>query len=344
MFWLPCYIYDMLLKERNPKEHQDIDKFAVAGAKAEEQMAFYLRRTFANDPNVFIVNDLRLESVDNDATQVDHLVIHRHGFILIESKSVTTKVKINEYNEWTRLWGGHWTGMPSPVQQVKRQAEYLKEILHHNREKLLLEKMAFFLQQGLKNCPFDIFVAISDRGIIQRSIEVPEVVKAERIPDMIKDIYEKHRKATSSFSISKESMAWSSNIGLYTFSDDDISRISDFLIKHHYPRGQENPESVKEAPSEYKSDNASPSTTSQPEPKDESLGICDKCGTQSVILWGKYNYYWKCPSCQNNMAIKEYCPVCKKRLLLRKDHEKYFIYCEHCGNERLYYRGNEFCP
>ena len=41
----------MIWKERDKREHPDIDKFALAGGKAEEQMAFYLRRAFFDDPN-----------------------------------------------------------------------------------------------------------------------------------------------------------------------------------------------------------------------------------------------------------------------------------------------------
>lgn len=37
------------------------DRFAKAGKEAEEQMSFYLRRAFADDKNIYVFNDLRLE-------------------------------------------------------------------------------------------------------------------------------------------------------------------------------------------------------------------------------------------------------------------------------------------
>ena len=33
----------MIAKERDPSEHSDVNKFTIAGAKAEKQMAFYLK-------------------------------------------------------------------------------------------------------------------------------------------------------------------------------------------------------------------------------------------------------------------------------------------------------------
>ena len=88
----------MICKERNPSEHPEHDKFADAGAKAEAQMAFYLKRAFSDDPDVWVFNDLRFRSDEEDVAQVDHLVMHRSGFIVIESKSVTSKVRNFEVN------------------------------------------------------------------------------------------------------------------------------------------------------------------------------------------------------------------------------------------------------
>lgn len=50
----------MIAKERSTHEHLGRGRRGEAGAAAEEQMAFYLRRTFADDPNVCVFNDLRI--------------------------------------------------------------------------------------------------------------------------------------------------------------------------------------------------------------------------------------------------------------------------------------------
>ncbi|MCC7518530.1 MAG: hypothetical protein IT578_05030 [Verrucomicrobiae bacterium] len=68
-----------------------------------------------------------------------------------------------------------------------------------------------------------------------------------------------------------------------------------------------------------------------------ALGICQKCGVQGTILWGKFSHYWKCPKCQGNTAIKEFCPTCHERLKLRKDKNRFFKHCDACRTESLYF-------
>lgn len=89
----------MIVKERNPAEHRATDRLSKAGAKAEEQMAFYLRRALQERDDVLVFNDLRLVDATGDAAQIDHLVMHRRGFVLVESKSVTTEIRVNEREE-----------------------------------------------------------------------------------------------------------------------------------------------------------------------------------------------------------------------------------------------------
>ncbi len=47
-------------------------------------------------------------------------------------------------------------------------------------------------------------------------------------------------------------------------------------------------------------------------------------------------YYWKCPACAHNMAIKVACDKCGERMKLRKDQSRFFIRCEPCKTETLY--------
>lgn len=320
----------MIIKERNPEEHRETDKYSVAGAKAEEQMAFYLRRAFSEDPNIFVFNDLRFEDESGDAAQIDHLVLHRHGFVIIESKSVSTGVSVNEHGEWVRFWEGKPQGMPSPIQQAKLQGEFLRKGINEFAEKLLNKALFGLLQQRFGSCPFEVIVAISDKGSIKRGVEIPEVIKADQVCDRIREIYKRHKKAGSVVGVCTSSLK--SNDGIYKFSDEEMQRISKFLTDYHCPlkpQKQSPPASVKEAPAAY----TNPPT---PAPKTAGLGICDKCGAQAEILWGKFSYYWKCRACENNMPIKEFCPTCKEKMKLRKQKNTFFIKCEPCAQETVY--------
>lgn len=48
--------------------------------------------------NIYVFNDLRLEQ-EQDAAQIDHLILHRYGATIVESKSVTTRIQVNEQGE-----------------------------------------------------------------------------------------------------------------------------------------------------------------------------------------------------------------------------------------------------
>lgn len=102
----------MILKELAPFE--GTEPFEIAGRRAEERMSFYLKRNFADSTGVHVINDFRFEHNGQHA-QIDHLIVHRRGMMVIESKSVTSQVRINEREEWSRLWDGDWKGIPSPI-------------------------------------------------------------------------------------------------------------------------------------------------------------------------------------------------------------------------------------
>ncbi len=106
-----CYTRGhMIAKELDGFAPQN--RFEEAGQRAEEQMAFYLRREFGDDASVVVVNDLRLERQDGhgqtDAAQIDHVVVHPGGLVLVESKSVMSKVRCDEHGHWARHTGRYY--------------------------------------------------------------------------------------------------------------------------------------------------------------------------------------------------------------------------------------------
>ena len=136
----------MITKDRDSKIDNSLQQ--KAGAKVEQDVAFYLRREFGDANDVFIINDLRIQ-FKNETAQIDHLVLYNKGFIIIESKSIRGEVKVNNQLEWSRTVRGKWTGMPSPIEQAKLQTKLLKALLNDNA-KSLLDRIAFVsvTQQG----------------------------------------------------------------------------------------------------------------------------------------------------------------------------------------------------
>ncbi len=339
----------MICKERDAIEHPENDRFSKAGAKAEKQMAFYLKREFATDDLIVVFNDLRLVDEMGDACQIDHLVLHQHGFMIVESKSVSSKVKVNEHGEWSRLWGSRWKGMASPLQQGALQGALLRKIIAAHAQtmvgKNLLGKQIRFV-----NTPIEVLVAVSDHGEIHREgFEDPNVLKADQVPARIRDIIRRHKKTRAIFNFSKEALDLKNMDGVYNFKEQEMESISGFLVSQHtpatvpsastYPTAVPQRQAVAENTVHYDAATPPPLPKELPPPApdaDAGMGLCKSCDVQCMIKWGRYGYYWKCLQCDANMPIKEFCPSCKTKQKLRTDKQRFFIRCEPCETERLY--------
>ncbi len=354
----------MIVKELERIEATD--PLSQAGFRAESQLAFYLKRDFKDDPLFLIFNNLRFEKA-GDACQIDHLVLHRYGMIIIESKSVTTRVEVNELGEWKRWFNNAWQGMPSPILQAQRQGKFIKDYLEANVETLLNKKF-FGNQAHFAKMPIDILVAISDSGIINRpkNDKLNNVCKADQIPDKVREIVSEYRKIDGLLSFSLKSA--------YLFDMDEVPRVSDFLLANH------NPSKVKASLTNVNStrvnspsanlpvvENPSiskPIATAKPAallkkiipvtPNDHqksdishkpvvktvkptSTNTCSHCQSQNLSITYVHSYFFKCNDCDKNTAIKNICPVCGDRAKLRKSSLQFFSECEKCSNSQLFH-------
>jgi len=310
----------MIVKET--EENHGSDKYTQAGVAAEKQMAFYLKRGFEDDPNVLILNGVRIVQ-GNDAAQIDHLLLHEYGMIIVESKSVSTQVSINEHAEWSRQFNGANKGMPSPVLQARRQGEFLKRFLEPHTE-ILLKKL-LGIQMKFDKMPIDIVVAISDTGIIKRPKqkidELDHVCKADRAIEKIQEIIKRYRKKDSSVL----------SLGAYILGKTARANISAFLIKNHMPF------------------NCSVSTPAMEPEKakteyvaSKSFASCKHCkGKMVEVTYGKYGYYLKCQECQKNTPIRENCSGCGKQLKVRKEKDRFFLECRFCDTSTLFHKNTK---
>ena len=303
------------------------NKYSQAGYKAEEQMEFYLHRAFSKEDSIFVLNGIRFKQ-DNDVCQIDHLVVHDYGMVIIESKSVTSKIKINKDGSWQRFWNGHYEGMRSPVIQAQMQAEFLTEFLNNHKEQLLTKILG--RQQTFNKMTIDIIVAISDKGRIERSnhSENDFVFKADQVIGRIKEIYNAQKKLESLLNLSLKLPDW-------TFKKETIPKVADFLVANHCPVEIAVPKETE--PPQQKEIKAIPEI--QEEHKIQTLNFCPECRGNLSILWGSKfkNYYWHCNDCGKNISINDKCPECGERLKVRKQKQDYFIYCAPCQLESPYH-------
>ena len=217
----------MIVKEIDAPTSKD--RFSQAGFKAEQKMAYYLSRAFKDAEDILVLNGIRLKS-DDDVAQIDHLIIHRYGMIIIESKSAVGTIKINDHGEWSRV--GYDKGMASPLEQAHRQAVFLRSYLKrsglkppHDVWKSLIREITY------DHVPVDVLVAISDTGIIDRppDLKIKEVHKADMIPANVREIVVHYRKLDNPFSLTLTATP-------LKISPELMMDIARFLRRSHVPK------------------------------------------------------------------------------------------------------------
>ena len=237
---------------RDPRER--------AGAAAERRMAHYLHRKFHDDPAVCVLHQLRIEDADQPeqdgsagVCQIDHLVVHRWGFFLVESKSVTEAVQVRSDgdggDEWSRTYRGEQLGIPSPIRQARRQSEFLRALLDRHRAKLVggfplgMRTIAKILgdgdQRGFRYAPMQLVIAVSDRGRIERldSWKPPRkpfrvfVKKADLVPEEIERELDRHRTGANLLHLKPVG-----EYGIWNIQAEEVPLVARFLAGLHMDR------------------------------------------------------------------------------------------------------------
>ena len=299
----------MILKD---KELQNVKSAnTIAGQKQELDVAFYLRREFKDHPEVFIINDFKFSHNDETA-QIDHLIVYPFGFILIESKSISGEVKVNQQGEWTRSHRSKWSGMPSPIKQVELQEQLLNMFLHHHRAKIL-GKILGFKQQSFQMRCWNNLCAVSSNSIIERESmpsKISEtIVKSEFLVDKINEIMNLKSMVMRTLNVLDTRPA---------FNEEELSSITSFLINYS------NQKPIKAALKKAK----------EAKEVKESVLQCKKCGETSDFTpqSGRYGYFINCNKCNTNTPMKRPCVNCtSKNTNIFKNKKSYTLACRDCN-------------
>jgi hypothetical protein len=195
-----------------------------AGEKQESQVSYVLDRYFGRDDNYRIINNLKIE-VNGFNSQIDHLIVYRAGFIIVESKSIQGSVRVNSLGEWERSYKEQWFGIPSPVQQAAVQVDSLKALLRENDSQLLGKMMG--IQKGFGLRQYKTVIAISSSARLDRD-HIPadisqHIVKTEFLVDKVKDITKASHNGLKSFAKSEP-----------RFTAEEMDRIYAFLKAYEH--------------------------------------------------------------------------------------------------------------
>jgi len=336
----------MVVKELDRFEGNDT--LARAGRAAEEQMAFYLKRAFAADPSIRVLNGIRLEH-GGDAAQMDHLVIHPCGITIVESKSVTGSVRVNDHGEWARVYGSRVHGMSSPLLQAERQASFLRTYAQAHPADWPEKQVGIFVR-----------VAISDGGVINRpkgmEMDLQSVSKADQVPDAINEFLKGRKllKAMPTF-VGKALIAALKMEDGDLLTEAEVGQVAAFLMQHHtsyadpITRSVQRPSRPLSAPpalAPSAAHIASPPTSARPSaqpvaPRSAHSGpnrvVCAACGGQQLQIRYGYSYFYHCTSCKASTPIAHLCGSCGGKEKTRKDSQRFFTECATCGTSRLFH-------
>ncbi|RTZ15684.1 nuclease [Vibrio aquaticus] len=301
------------------------------GDQVESDVAFYLKRQFLEQDDIFVFNNLRIEH-NQEFAQIDHLIVYKKGFVLVESKSIKGTVKINDQLEWQRTVRGRWVGMPSPITQAEIQAKLLKKLLNENAESMLAKVLVVVLQGYFGGRCWDILCAASNDAIIDRSHIPsklsPKIVKAEAIGSRVKEII------SSNSNILKPNPS---------FSSSELNNIKHFLLAAHTP----NLPPQKESTEDLKANASDAKTTKNEDAKcidsnnRSSWFQCKKCESSNTEpKYGKFGYYVTCSECKTNTSMVQACLNCgNKKTRVSKRKQFYTVSCN-CGVQTTFTHTN----
>ena len=338
----------MIIKENN--NPLPTDKFEKAGYEAERKVAYYLKMAFGDNPDLLILNDLRVEFEDDITAQMDHLVIHQHGIIIIESKSVAGKLQVQDDGQWVRWYTqssgkDKSIGMPNPIKQAKLQGQTLKRVLLNSATNEHTRK-------ALEAFPTDVLVTFStsNGGIfIAKNKDIyPEVCPSDAVDDNVKRIVLDRAKNAKDQD--------------FSLSETNQAKLAKHLVKIHKPyqattiaieKPYQKPEATKPLKVEEKVSDYAPVITPKPTsflgaiadvissalvaPESKLKHVCRKCKSEKLEVRFGRNYYFKCLSCDENNRIDATCPKCKNLLKIRKDKNLFFAECKKCNFSELFH-------
>lgn len=338
----------MILKEKAFAEAKD--KFQAAGDAAERELAFYLKRYFADDPEVFVLNDVRIEFND-DVAQMDHLIIHSAGMTIVETKSVAGKVQMKPDGQWLRWYNDRSSGMASPLIQAKLQLELLRKFLRANTRQ----------PEVIDGLQLDYLVAISSHGVFipPKDNPPPGVCKTDLVGEKIR--------------------AKLSGPSVFPLAFRKL--LGEFLCRSHTPRNMPPPEPIavpepiaapelvaREVHVVYQAEPIKPASVPAKPGRPAHLeyigdrlketGLlstligadeyrkvyatyCKKCASENLeFRYGKFGYYLKCLECNENTSIKLDCRLCGRQTKLRKEGHLLFVECENCKLSEVLHRND----
>lgn len=325
-----------------------------AGWEAEKQTAHFLDREFGSASDIRVFHGLRfLTHLDNDAAQIDHLILYRHGIAIIETKSVSGTLYVDNRNQWLRKWKARSgrsgeTDIPSPVLQAERQATALRRLLQ-SANPPLMDKLAGLVHKSFREFPIVPYIGVSVNGRFDGNTRPYEqrVMKADEITRALTAQIEKHRKGSGLRALL---LAKSDDLTIFTLNNGELDRMTAYLKAHHTPRGGTTEPAVQPHAAPKATSTTRPTSPTNPTAsrlqKREQL-ICPKCGTDKsvAIVSTRRGYCGVCDNkaggCGTFLPLSTVCDFCKREASIHKDGPTFYRDCADdtggCGKQVVFW-------
>lgn len=159
-------------KQQIEKELRNIS----SGIATEKQAAYDIEFYFAPSKNVIVLHDLRLE-INGRVAQIDHLLMNRFFEVFVlETKTYSTGLSINDKGEFSTSYDGREVGIPSPIEQNHRHITVLRDAF---KQIGLPTRMGITIQPS-----FNSVVLVSSKAVIDRpkssKIDLNSIIKSDQ--------------------------------------------------------------------------------------------------------------------------------------------------------------------
>ncbi len=319
----------MVAKEIDPFQSQH--DYEQAGQTALEKVAGNLKLVFTENSKVLdqytgrIFNGLRFEQAKY-AIQVDHLILHQYGIIMIENRGEPADITVNAIGEWTQVYKGKLLRISSPLTQGERKLTFLKTLLEQNAPIL---RPTIKKSEGLfADLSFDLLVTIADTGEFSLSpgMSLPRVCRSKDIGRKVIELMQSQKKLIKKgfgFRRSPEK----------ELSGDELFKLTGFLKQQHKPLARE---SVTTRFIQQDTTDADVAVEqSQERTIERDYLHCKSCGGNQLYIDHQGEYRVVCLDCGGIMVIDRTCRNCNRQGFVSRNGNDFFVECEACLNAEL---------
>lgn len=251
----------------------------LAGNSGEKGVEYNLRFWYKDDPDIVIINNLRLEYNDRVA-QIDHLIITQAGFMVIESKSFTGKILVEEDGSWYRVRKEgdeevkEW--IYNPAEQNNRHITVIQDILNTK----LTDKSPRFIN-----------VIVINKAYVQTNTNKSNDFYIIR-PDKLKGFIDNFKQFST------------------RIDKNLLIPLAEELLKYHVPFDLDVYKRYDIDPKEAK-----PLKERLTFDLKKGIFVCEYCNSEMILRKSKFGLYWACsqyPQCKNTVPAEIAAQVSKE--------------------------------